>query len=89
MKMKVEHFEYLQSEIEKALVKYPNVIHEYETGQFPRSEKVKDLQTRFNNDMKFGAGLNRFICDTLYPYLDDTHINTALNKICPKVERKF
>ena len=29
-----------------------------------------------------------FICDTLYKYLDDTHIDTALRRIAPPLETK-
>jgi len=32
-----------------------------------------------------GAGLLPFVCDTLYQYLDDTHIQTALNRIIPEL----
>ena len=28
-----------------------------------------------------------FICDTLYTYLEDTHIDTALRRIIPDLER--
>lgn len=87
--MKQEHFNYIKSEIERVLNRYPSIAHEYETGQFPNAKNVHNLQTRFNHDLAFGAGLTRFICDTLYPYLEDSHIKTALNKICPKIERKF
>ena len=89
MKIKQEHFDYMKSEIERVLAKYPNIAHEYETGQFANAEKVHNLQTRFNHDLAFGAGLTRFICDNLYPYLEDSHIKTALKKICPTIERKF
>ena len=47
MKIKAEHLEHLRTEINKTLVKYPNVVEEYEQGLFPRSDKVKDLQRRF------------------------------------------
>ena len=89
MKMKQEHFDHMKSEIERVLAKYPDLARGYEQGLFPHSDKVHDLQTRFNHDLAFGAGLTKFICDTLYPYLEDSHIKTALNKICPTIERKF
>lgn len=87
--MQKEHFEYMKSKIERVLAKYPNITHEYETGQFPNADKVNNLQTRFNHDLAFGAGLTRFICDSLYPYLEDSHIKTALNKICPTIKQRF
>lgn len=89
MKIKPEHFQHLKTEIEAILSKYDRVVEEYEKGQFPRSEKVKDLQRRFCFDVLFGAGLSRWVSDNLYPYMNDDHLYTALKAICPKLERKF
>jgi len=89
MKIKKEHFNYLKSEIEVVLAKYPNVAQEYEQGQFPRAERVKNLQERFNFDLFYAARLSRWATDNLYTYMDDTHLSTALKRICPKVERKY
>ena len=89
MKIQKEHFDYLQSKIDAVLAKYPNVAHEYEQGQFPRSDRVKDLQERFNFDLFYGAGLSKWAADNLYTYMDDSHLSTALKRICPKVERKY
>ena len=89
MKIKPEHFQHLKTEINVILSKYDRLVEEYETGQFPRSEKVKDLQRRFCFDVLFGAGLSRWVSDNLYPYMNDDHLYTALKAICPKLERKF
>lgn len=89
MKIKTEHYNHIEKEINAVLVKYPNLINEYEAGQFPRADKVKDLQVRFNNDLLFGAGLSQFVRDELYTYLDDRHISTAIKRICPTIERKY
>jgi len=89
MKIKAEHLEHLRTEINKTLVKYPNVVEEYEQGLFPRSDKVKDLQRRFCFDLSYGSGLNKFICDELYNYMNDEHLYTALKKVCPKVTKRY
>ena len=89
MKMKKSHYKHMQHEIDAVLAKYPNIAEVYESGEFPRSDKVKDLQTRFNFDLLYGAGLNKFVSDTLYQYLTDDHIATALKHICPKVVRRY
>lgn len=92
MKIKPEHSEHIRSEINIVLEKYNvdnKLVDEYETGQFARSDRVKDLQKRFCFDLAFGAGLNKFFCDELYPYMDDNHIYTALKKVCPKVKRRY
>ena len=87
MKIKKEHLEYLKSKI------LPNVtgemIHDYETGDFARSEKTKDLQMRFNFDMLCSFVGSAWVCENLYKYLNDDHIKSALNSFMPKVTRRF
>ncbi|MFI3187261.1 MAG: hypothetical protein QX198_14895 [Methylococcaceae bacterium] len=39
--------------------------------------------TRYQWDLIRAAGLMPWICDNLYSYLNDEHIQTALNKIVP------
>jgi len=91
MKMYKQHFDHMKAEIDKVIETYgkDKLIREYETGDFARSERVKDLQRRLCFDLIHGAGLSKYIFDNLYPYLNDEHIYTALKKICPKVQRKF
>ena len=92
MKIKKEHFDHLQTNINQVLAQYNDqgqLVSEYEQGLFPRSEKTKDLQRRFCFDLLFGAGLNKFVCDELYSYLNDDHIFTALKAIVPKVSRNY
>ena len=89
MKIRKEHLEILKIEIDQVLAKYPNLVNEYESGQFPRSEKVKDLQKRFCFDLLYGAGMNKFVCDELYQYMDDSHLYTALKSVCPQVSRNY
>ena len=91
LKIRDEHFAHLKSEIDSVLERYgfENLKEEYETGNFPRSEKVKDLNKRFCFDMLFGAGLNSWVCDELYPYMSDEHVYSALKKIIPTIERRY
>lgn len=89
MKIKQEHFDHLKAEIETVLFKYNQdnkLVEEYQRGDYPRAESTKNVQRRFCFDVMYGAGLNKFVCDSLYPYLNDDHIYTALKAICPKVE---
>lgn len=89
MKIKPEHFEHMKREIDRVLAKYPNVVDAYERGNFPRAERVKDLQKRFCWDLLYSAGLLPFIVEHVYPYANDEHIYTALLRICPVVNRKY
>jgi len=91
MKIKQEDYQKLEEIINDTLEKNGGMEHiktAYETGQFPRSEMVKDLQKRFVWDILFSAKQYDFI-NELYKYMNDIHIETALRKICPKVERKY
>jgi hypothetical protein len=71
MKITAKHFEHLQSTIAKHDTEY----------QRSRYAAAGLSTTRYQWDMVRHAGLMPWICDTLYSYLNDTHIQTALNKI--------
>ncbi len=52
-----------------------------------RHEKsVRDLAMRLRWDLLYIAVPVRWICDNLYPYLDDSHIDTALRAIMGEVQ---
>jgi len=87
MKMSKKMFNELEKRIQAILKKYPGIIEEYEIGQFPRSDKVKDLQTRFCFDLFFCTGIG--VRDYYKAGLNDDHIATALRRACPKVEKKY
>ena len=89
MKMKQEHFDHMKQAIDGFLARHPDLVKKYETGDFYNADKVQCLQTRFCFDVQYMAGLSRYDCDTLYDYLNDEHILTALKKICPKVEKRY
>lgn len=89
MKIQPQHFDILKTEINLVLKRYPGIVEEYETGNFPRADKTKDLQKRFCFDLFYGAGLCSFACNTLYDYLNDDHIYTALKAICPTVIKRY
>jgi hypothetical protein len=89
MKIKPEHFEHMRREIQRVVTAYPNVVEAYEAGNFPRADRVKDLQKRFCFDLLYAASLLPFIVEHVYPYANDEHIYTALLRICPTVNRKY
>jgi hypothetical protein len=68
----------MKSAIGETLQKYPIADHRrciLEEG------KAQDIEKRIRWDYCFGAGLSPWICDNLYIYLNDTHIDTALKSI--------
>jgi hypothetical protein len=92
MKLKPDHVETIRAAILEEIEKQGGaaaVVAKYETGNFERADKVKDLQTRFCFDLFYSAGLTAFICETVYLYASDSHILTALKSICPKVTKRY
>lgn len=90
MKIKAEHFEILKV---KVLTAFNNMggdklVVEYSTGDFPRSNSVKDLNKRFCFDVFYASGANEWFCNNC-DYLDSNHLYTALKSILPTVIRKF
>jgi len=76
MKIKSEHFEYLCDAVAK-----------YDTDIRRSNYAAAGLSTRrFQWDLVRHAGLMPWICDTLYKYLNDNHIQTALNRIIKPLE---
>jgi len=92
MKIKAEHLAHMKTAIDnyiKANGGKESLIEKYETGNFPRSEQVKHLNERFYSDVLYNAGLNPFVCEKLYDYMNDSHIQTALKSILPTLTRRY
>jgi len=47
--------------------------------------RVKDWQKRYRWDLCYASGLTPWICSTIYPYANDTHIDTALKAIMTEI----
>lgn len=75
LKIKPEHYAHIKNTI-KEKVNLPD-LHE----EIKADGRYKDFETRFRHDCLYKAGLSSWICDNLYPYMDDTHINSALKAI--------
>lgn len=89
MKITEQHKTMLQAAITAVLDNHPTAVNDYETGNFPRADKVRDLQKRFCFDLLALAVSGHHISTELYPYMHDDHIYTALRAVCPKVTRKY
>lgn len=78
MKIKEEHFNHMQNSIlnnfpiEKANAYYNEIIN---------GTKGKDKQKLFRWNIMYISIPSRWVCDNLYPYMNDDHIDTALKKI--------
>lgn len=43
--------------------------------------RVGDLEKRLRWDWLYAAVPSKWVCETIYPYADDTHLDTALRRI--------
>lgn len=71
IKMKPEHVEHMR----EAFAKWDTDYHRARYAAAGHTTK------RYQWDLVRAAGLMPWLCDTLYPYLNDTHIQTALDRI--------
>ena len=78
MKIKAEHYQYIKDSIAGL---HPDTMT-YLKQRVAEDSRVKDSAKRLRWDLLYmsEAG-SRWICDNIYPYADDTHIDTALRKI--------
>lgn len=71
MKIKPEHYAVLEAAIKPVMTEIP--FEQYVAqGLSPM---------RYRWDMLWKAGMNKWICDNLYPYINDMHIDSALRRI--------
>lgn len=77
MKIKPEHYDYIKHAIANidsiALIAHKQRVIE--------SGKYKKFAARIMNDCLYFAVGSQWVCDNLYPYIDDTHVQTALRRI--------
>jgi len=77
MKIKPEHYNH----IKQAIDAIPEKLKQSHFESLKLDDRVKDIGKRFRWDCFNYAGLTTFACDTLYSYMNDTHIDTALKSI--------
>lgn len=71
MKMQTAHFDHIAAK-----------IAELDTPELRAAYRDAGLSLkRYQWDITYQVGLTTYICDTLYKYLNDDHIQTALNRI--------
>jgi len=78
MKIKPEHFEMLRA----AVGKHNTAFHR----ERYKAAELSDKRYRWDllyHAQRIGALPEHFICDTIYPYANDEHIDTALRRLIP------
>ena len=83
MKMKPEHYAHMIEQMRMNAEAIP-AHREY----LKSDERVKDLEKRLRWDVMYASGLTAYICDELYDYLDDSHIDTALRAIMIELKKE-
>ena len=82
MKMKPDHYNHMKSAI--ASIDTAKVASHKEA--LTHDARVKDLDKRFRWDLSYAAKLTPWVCDNLYSYLDDSHVDTALRSIIRELD---
>lgn len=84
MKIQKDHFDILLQAAKKVKEAYP----EFTLENYIKNKIGKDHEMRFRWDLLYGSKKflpEHFVCDVLYKYLNDTHIDTALKRITKEV----
>ena len=80
MKIRPEHYQHMRDAIMAIADHVPAMKTEIATD--PR---VKDPEVRLWWDLSYRAGLTAWICENIYSYANDKHLDTALRKILDEV----
>lgn len=73
MKIKPEHFDTLREIVTTADRTFPSIREEFEAGRLSAK--------RFRWDLLFAGRGSSWVCENLYPYMNDDHLDTALRRI--------
>lgn len=73
MKIKPEHYQHLEATMRAFMTAHPAEVAHH---------RAAHTKKRFAWDIFRAAGLTTYCCDVLYAYLNDSHIETAVLKIC-------
>ena len=84
MKMKKEHYKHIKDTIENKLKSLGYTLND--AVKLCRDSGHTDITTGWY--LLKGSDLISFVCDELYPYLNDNHINTALKSIIKSASYK-
>lgn len=80
MKITTEHYNHMATSIGKL------DINSIRLAILNADRQPKDFDKRLRWDCMYQAGLSSWVCDNLYSYLDDSHIDTALKSIVKQIE---
>ncbi len=80
MKITPEHYAHLLDALRRRMTTItPEQLRTY-FEHLAHDPQVADPHKRLRWDLLWSSGLTAWVCDTLYPYLNDDHIDTALRR---------
>lgn len=85
MKMATPDFEALKAAIRPLDTEERRTA--YREGRFPRADKVNDLEVRYRWDLFWAVGGMRGVVPEKLNEYKDAHIDTALRRIVPALNR--
>ena len=80
LKIKPEHIEHMRAAIVATIAASGKSLEQCR-DYLRQDSRVKDLEKRLRWDLLHAAKLTPWICQNLYSYADDTHIDSALRHI--------
>lgn len=85
LKIKPEHFRQLKELLEPHDT--PQRREAYRAGDFPRADRVKDLNVRYRWDLLYSVPyvLRCTLFEQMYEYLEDSHIDSAMRHAVPEL----
>jgi hypothetical protein len=85
MKIQKDHYEILLQAAKQVKESYPDFTPE----NYVKNKLGKDHAKRFRWDLSYGMKKflpeSNFICDVLYAYMNDTHLDTALKNLVKEI----
>ncbi len=81
MKITPEHRRHMQHAMSARLASYPPDALAAYLQSIQTDPRVTDWGKRYRWDLCHAAGLTPFLCKEVYPYANDSHIDTALKAI--------
>jgi len=80
MKIKQDHYEYMREALRKRMSTItPHILRTY-LQHLQDDPTCADPHKRIRFDLLWSSGISSWVCSTLYPYLNDDHIDTALRR---------
>lgn len=81
MKIQKEHYDFMKNAI-ASISKQAKAEREL----VAQSKTSLDKEKLFRWNMSYQAGLTKYICENVYEYANDDHIDTALRNIIKELE---